>query len=83
MTPAGAFFVPSEFVPLQRAAGRVSSAMISPYPPGVPRILPGEPITEQHVTYFEISRGAGTFPMDAIDRSLRKVRVVAERKKHR
>src|SRR3954454_9277244 len=80
MTPSEAFFAPSEFVPLKRAAGRISSAMISPYPPGVPRILPGERITETHVAYFEISRAAGMFPMDANDRTLREVRVVAEGK---
>jgi len=54
MTPAEAFFAPSEFVPLKRAAGRVSSAMISPYPPGVPRVLPGELVTRSHVDFFEI-----------------------------
>src|SRR3954452_8861096 len=80
MTPSEAFFAPSEFVPLKKAVGRVSSAMISPYPPGVPRILPGERITESHVAYFEIGRAAGMFPMDANDRTLREVRVVAEGK---
>lgn len=83
MTPAEASFAPSEFVPLRRAVGRVSSAMISPYPPGVPRILPGEVFTEAHVAYFEISRAAGAFPLDATDRTLGEVRVVAERKKKR
>jgi arginine decarboxylase len=55
--------------------------MISPYPPGVPRILPGERFTECHVAYFEIARAAGMFPMDANDRTLREVRVVADGKK--
>jgi arginine/lysine/ornithine decarboxylase len=81
MTPSEAFFAPSEFVPLKRAAGRISSAMISPYPPGVPRVLPGERITESHIAYFEIARAAGMFPMDANDRTLREVRVVAGGKK--
>ena len=83
MTPSEAFFAPSEFVPLKQAAGRVSSAMISPYPPGVPRILPGEVITETHVAYFEIGRAAGMFPMDANDRTLHEVRVVADSTKRR
>src|SRR4051794_8305226 len=80
MTPSEAFFAPSEFVPLKRAAGLISSAMISPYPPGVPRILPGERITAALVAYFEIGRAAGMFPMDANDRTLHQVRVVADAK---
>jgi arginine/lysine/ornithine decarboxylase len=80
MTPSEAFFAPSEFVPLKRAVGRISSAMVSPYPPGVPRVLPGERITERLVAYFEIGRAAGMFPMDANDRTLHEVRVVAEGK---
>lgn len=35
-----AFFAPSEAVPLDRAAGRVSAAAAGPYPPGAALVTP-------------------------------------------
>lgn len=35
-----------EAVSLQSAAGRISSQMIIPYPPGIPLLLKGEAITD-------------------------------------
>jgi lysine decarboxylase len=77
MTPAEAFFAPTERVPLSDAVGRIAAEMVSPYPPGIPRILPGELITQAQVTYTEISTDLGTFPYDPSDQELRTVRVVA------
>lgn len=42
MLPRAAFFAPVEHVPAERAAGRISAELVSPYPPGVPAIAPGE-----------------------------------------
>lgn len=46
VTPAAAFehIVAGtiELVPIEQLAGRVSTAMIVPYPPGIPVIMPGE-----------------------------------------
>ena len=77
MSPADAFFARTERVPLSAAAGRVAAEMVSPYPPGIPRILPGELISQAQVKYLEISMNLGTFPYDATDQNLRTVRVVA------
>jgi arginine decarboxylase len=57
-------------VPLRSAAGRISGAMVVPYPPGIPLLLPGEPVTEEKVSYMErvVERGgkirglSGRFP---------------------
>ena len=47
-----AFFAPSEAVPLECAAGRVSAVPAGPYPPGVALIAPGERVTEALVGYL-------------------------------
>lgn len=47
-----AFFAPSEAVPLERAAGRVSAVPAGPYPPGVALITPGERVTEALAAYL-------------------------------
>ena len=47
-----AFFAPSEAVPLERAAGRVSAVPAGPYPPGVALITPGERVTEELAAYL-------------------------------
>ena len=47
-----AFFAPSEAVPLERAAGRVSAVPAGPYPPGVALITPGERVTEEMAAYL-------------------------------
>ena len=77
MSPAEAFFARTERVPLSAAAGRIAAEMVSPYPPGIPRILPGELINQAQVTYMEVSMSLGTFPYDATDQDLHTVRVVA------
>jgi lysine decarboxylase len=76
MTPAEAFYARSERVPLA-AAGRIAAEMISPYPPGIPRVIPGQRMTPAQVEYLEISMELGTFAYDASDMELSTVRVVA------
>jgi arginine decarboxylase len=77
MNPSKAFFAEAEHVPLKKAAGRIAAEMVSPYPPGIPRIVPGERITEAQVRYLETGLRIGLFAMDPSDMSLRTVRVVA------
>ena len=48
-----AWFAPRETVPLDRAAGRVCARPVTPYPPGVPIVLPGEEITAEHVVFLQ------------------------------
>ena len=54
MAPRGAFFANTEIVPINSAAGRISAELICPYPPGIPLIMPGEKITQQHLDYLRI-----------------------------
>ncbi len=49
MTPRQAFYSRKEKVPLEKAVGRIAAESITPYPPGVPIVCPGEELTEQTV----------------------------------
>ncbi|REJ31784.1 MAG: hypothetical protein DIU83_11105 [Bacillota bacterium] len=53
MRPRAAALAPSETVPLAEAAGRVASDVVSPYPPGVPVLCPGEQVTADAVEYLQ------------------------------
>src|SRR4051812_12945033 len=77
MTPREAFFATAESVKPKEAAGRVSAELITPYPPGIPAVAPGEVYTEEAVSYLEEFFGAGGFVEGASDPSLGALRVVA------
>jgi arginine decarboxylase len=51
--PRLAFGKPAEWVPVQKALGRVSAAMVTPYPPGVPVVVPGQRLDEASVHMLE------------------------------
>ncbi|MFH9072034.1 aminotransferase class I/II-fold pyridoxal phosphate-dependent enzyme [Streptomyces alboflavus] len=74
--PRDAFFAPTEDVPVKQAAGRVAAEMVTPYPPGIPAILPGERLTEPVLTYLRTGVAAGMHLPDAADPAFGTVRVV-------
>jgi arginine/lysine/ornithine decarboxylase len=76
LTPREAFFAPDETVPLSQAAGRVAADAITPYPPGIPLVMPGELLTPQVVDLLRALRMSGT-PVSASDPALDVVKVVA------
>jgi arginine/lysine/ornithine decarboxylase len=77
MRPRDAFFAPVEQVPVDKAAGRIAAEMITPYPPGVPAIAPGEVITQEVLDYLASGAKAGTLIPDAADPAMSSIRVVA------
>ncbi|MGX1274024.1 aminotransferase class I/II-fold pyridoxal phosphate-dependent enzyme [Streptomyces phaeoluteigriseus] len=77
LLPRDAFFGPAEHVPWSEAAGRVAAEMITPYPPGIPAVLPGERLTEPVLRYLRSGLAAGMNLPDATDPDLDTVRVVA------
>ncbi|URM92442.1 ornithine decarboxylase [Streptomyces sp. MRC013] len=76
--PRTAFFGEAEHVPAEKAAGRIAAETISPYPPGVPAVAPGEVITREVVDYLRSGVAAGMLVPDAADGSLETFRVLAE-----
>ncbi|WP_103381380.1 aminotransferase class I/II-fold pyridoxal phosphate-dependent enzyme [Pseudonocardia dioxanivorans] len=77
MLPRDAFFAGYEDVPLRRAVGRVCAEQVTPYPPGIPALLPGERITGEVVDYLATGVQAGMVLPDPADPRLETVRVVA------
>ena len=48
-----ALFAPVERLPLSDCLGRVAAGQLSPYPPGVPVVAPGEVISEKELAYLK------------------------------
>src|SRR4051795_1158059 len=78
MVPRDAFFGRTEQVPAADAPGRIAAEIVSPYPPGVPALAPGERITKEVVDYLTSGPPAGMLIPDAANPELKTFRVVAE-----
>lgn len=76
LTPREAIFRPREAVPLAAAAGRIAAEFVTPYPPGVPALAPGERVTPAIVDYLRRGVDAGMVVRGAADETLATVRVV-------
>jgi arginine decarboxylase len=77
MLPRDAFFAPKETVPAGQAVGRIAAEQITPYPPGIPVIIPGERITAELLDYLRSGLAAGMQLPDPADPRLQTIRVVA------
>ncbi|WP_327118093.1 ornithine decarboxylase [Nocardia sp. NBC_01730] len=76
MLPRDAFFGPVEAVPAEEAAGRIAAEQLTPYPPGIPVVVPGEVLDAAVVDYLRTGLDAGMNVPDAADSRLRTIRVV-------
>jgi lysine decarboxylase len=76
MNPRAAFLADTEFVRFKDSAGRICAEVITPYPPGIPVISPGEEITPEIVAYLELEKKAGVRMQGPYDSELRTIRVV-------
>jgi arginine/lysine/ornithine decarboxylase len=77
IVPRDAFFASSEMVRPRDAVGRVSCDIVTPYPPGIPVLAPGEAITEAIVEHLEKVVALGGFVEGATDQALDRFRVVS------
>ncbi len=76
-SPRDAFFGPVEMVPAEKASGRIAAEQITPYPPGIPAVVPGERLNDAVIDYLRSGVGAGMTVPDPADKSLKTFRVVA------
>jgi arginine decarboxylase len=76
LTPREAVLGRARRVPLAEAAGEVCAELLSPYPPGVPLVAPGELITKEVVEYLAGVLRAGGRVNGQADMSGRSVRIV-------
>lgn len=75
LTPREAFFAATETVALASATGRVAAEPITPYPPGIPLVMPGERLGTEVLDALRALRAAGN-PISASDPTLERVTVV-------
>ncbi len=78
MVPREAFLAETVFVPFRESVGRICAEVITPYPPGIPVISPGEEITREIVEYCRLELRAGVKMQGPFDTELRQIRVVKE-----
>jgi arginine decarboxylase len=79
MNPRDVFLLyRSKRVPLKKAVGHISAQPLTPYPPGIPVLIPGERITQEIVDYLEdlTERAVRVSGQEA--EALRTVKVVAQ-----
>ncbi|OHT82710.1 aminotransferase class I/II-fold pyridoxal phosphate-dependent enzyme [Mycobacteroides saopaulense] len=79
MLPRDAFFGPTETVAAHDAAGRIAAEQVTPYPPGIPVVVPGERLTGPVLEYLRSGKRAGMMLPDPADPSLEHIRVTARR----
>ena len=75
LTPREAYFAAEETVGLTRAAGRIAAEAITPYPPGIPLVMPGERLDPDVLDLLTALRDAGN-PISAADPTLEFLTVV-------
>jgi arginine decarboxylase len=78
LRPREAFLAETESVTFRESAGRICAETLTPYPPGIPVIAPGEEITQEIVDYVRLELKAGVRIQGPYDDELRMVRVVKE-----
>jgi arginine/lysine/ornithine decarboxylase len=77
MPPREAFFSEAEVVEAKNAVGRIAAEPLTPWPPGMPIVVPGENINEAVVDYLRSGVAAGMVVPGAADHTLEHIRVVA------
>jgi lysine decarboxylase len=66
-TPRAAWLAPQERVPAEAAAGRVAAETLTPFPPGVPAVLPGERLEADVVATLRALVAAGGVVRGSVD----------------
>lgn len=77
MRPRDAFFAATRNIHVRDGAGEICAEIITPYPPGIPVLAPGEVITEPIIEYLREFVAIGGFLEGASDQTLEQIRVVA------
>ena len=47
---------PTQRVPIDELEGRITTSLVTPYPPGIPLLIPGEVFNKKIVDYLKFSR---------------------------
>ena len=77
VSPRDAYFAPQERVPLDQAVGRVCAELVTPYPPGIPLLAPGEVVTAEAVRWLQRAVAAWVHVHGPDDATMATLRVLA------
>jgi arginine decarboxylase len=77
MAPRDAYFADAEYIELEEAEGRIAAEKVTPYPPGVPVLVPGERVARPIVAFLRSIVAMGATITDVADPQLDTIRVVA------
>lgn len=76
VTPREAFLADHVEIPFSKSAGKVCAEVVTPYPPGIPIVCPGERITQEIIEYLRLELKAGVHMQGPADTKLRTIRVL-------
>lgn len=78
ISPRAAYYAHSRSVPIEHAVGEVVAENIIPYPPGIPLLVPGEVMEQQHLDYLRYVMREGSGVVGLEDKSIQTVRIVEQ-----
>lgn len=76
MTPRDAFMEAFEEIEFRKSCGRVCAELVTPYPPGIPILCPGEEISKEIIDYLCMELEAGIKIQGSFDPELKMIRVI-------
>jgi arginine/lysine/ornithine decarboxylase len=75
MPPREAFYADATSLEITKCAGRICAEVITPYPPGIPILIPGEYISKDIIDFLISLHEAGN-PISCTDPSLKTIEVL-------
>ncbi|MED4130134.1 aminotransferase class I/II-fold pyridoxal phosphate-dependent enzyme [Shouchella miscanthi] len=79
MTPRKASFSPQQLIPLTASLGKINTEFVISYPPGIPILIPGERITQQHMDFILNQRNSGATFVGSQHPKLEELTVIEEK----
>lgn len=58
-SPSEAFELSGIFIDIKNTCGRISKNTVTPYPPGIPALMPGEKINADMIEYLSVLKSSG------------------------
>jgi arginine decarboxylase len=81
LSPTTAFRSKLFAVPLEKSPGEICGEMITPTPPGIPVLSPGEVMTGETCAYLLRKKAEGAFFQGAADHTLQTIQIVADKER--
>jgi arginine decarboxylase len=80
VTPREAFLADHVEIAFHKSAHEVCAEVVTPYPPGIPILCPGERITQKTIEYLLLELAAGVHIQGPADTKLRTIRVLRSKR---